>query len=92
MRSSKVKIKAALHGDEKIIESLNKKFGFKFSIININAKFFIIDRKEILFYINKNGDEEIAIWLNSEFFAEAFASLFERAVESSEKTNGVKGK
>jgi len=92
LRSSKVKIKAALHGDEKIIESLNKKFGFKFSIININAKFFIIDRKEILFYINKNGDEEIAIWLNSEFFAEAFASLFERAVESSEKTNGVKGK
>ena len=85
LKNSKVKIKAALHGDEKIIASLNKKFSLKFSRININAKFFIIDRKEILFYISKKDEEEIAIWLNSEFFSEAFASLFEKAVEASEK-------
>jgi len=36
---------------------------------------------EILFYLSKeeSGKEEVAIWLNSEFFAEAFASLFEKA-------------
>ena len=85
LKESKVKIKAALHGDEKIINSLNKRFGVKFNKININAKFFIIDRKEILFYINKNGDEEVAIWLNSEFFASAFATLFDNAVEAIEK-------
>ena len=85
LKDAKVKVKSALHGDEKIISQLSKKFGIKFSRINIKAKFFIIDRKEILFYINKGTDEEIAIWLNSEFFAEAFASLFEKAIEVSEK-------
>ncbi len=86
LKDSKIKVKSALHGDEKIIAQLNKKFGIKFNKINIKAKFFIIDRREILFYINKFGDEEIAIWLNSDFFADAFASLFERAIESAEKS------
>ncbi|PIN89230.1 hypothetical protein COU57_06290 [Candidatus Pacearchaeota archaeon CG10_big_fil_rev_8_21_14_0_10_32_14] len=86
LKEGKVKIKSALHGDEKVIAQLNKKFGIKFSRIHIKAKFFIIDRKEILFYINKYNDEEIAIWLNSDFFAEAFAALFEKAIESSERT------
>jgi len=85
LRSAKVRIKAALHGDEKIIALLNKRFGIKFNTINVNAKFFIIDRKEILFYISKNSDEENAIWLNSEFFSESFATLFEKAIEAGEK-------
>ena len=49
--------------------------------ISIDAKFFIIDKQEILFYLSKNSDkEDVAIWLNSEFFARAFAALFEKAV------------
>jgi len=37
-----------------------------------------VDRKEILFYLSKSSDkEDLAIWLNSEFFSQAFASLFE---------------
>ena len=36
----------------------------------------------VLFYLAKNSDnEDIAVWLNSEFFAQAFAALFEKAVE-----------
>jgi len=35
----------------------------------------------MLFYISKGGDkEDIAIWLNSEFFSQAFAILFEQAL------------
>ena len=35
----------------------------------------------MLFYISKGEDkEDIAIWLNSEFFAQAFATLFEKAL------------
>jgi hypothetical protein len=50
--------------------------------IDIEAKFFIVDRREVLFYIaQEDGEtEDIAVWLNSEFFAESFASLFEKAV------------
>ena len=42
-----------------------------------------MDRKEILFYLSKGRDEEdSAIWINSEFFAQAFAALFEKALKN----------
>lgn len=83
LRNSDIKVKVALNGDDKSIEQLSKKLNTKFKKINIHAKFFIIDRKEVLFYVSKDeNDEEIAIWLNSEFFAEAFASLFEKAINA----------
>jgi hypothetical protein len=54
----------------------------KLKKIEIDAKFFIVDRKEVLFYISKGGNEseDIAVWLNSDFFVESFASLFEKAI------------
>lgn len=81
LKSSKIKIKLALSGDEKLIDQLSKKFNVKIKKINISAKFFIVDKKEILFYISKNNEEDIAIWLNSVFFAEAFSGLFEKAIK-----------
>lgn len=76
-----VKIKLALSGDENQIKQLEKKLDMKIKKIDLDAKFFIIDRKEILFYLSKSEDrEDIAIWLNSEFFSQAFASLFEKAI------------
>lgn len=81
LRKSDIKIKMALSGDENLIKQLSKAFDIKIKKISINAKFFIIDRKEILFYLSKNeAKEDIAIWLNSEFFSQAFAVLFEKAI------------
>ena len=83
LEKSGVKIKVALSGNLNLIKQIENKFKIKFKKININAKFFIIDRKEILFYLSKNqSEEDIAIWLNSEFFSKAFASLFERAMKA----------
>lgn len=49
-------------------------------MVDLAAKFFIIDRKEILFYLSKDSEgEDLSIWLNSEFFSQAFAALFEKA-------------
>jgi len=81
LKKSDVKIKIALSGDNNLIKQISSKSGIKMSKIDIDAKFFIIDRKEILFYLtpNKSG-EDIAIWLNSEFFASAFASMFDMAL------------
>ena len=71
--ATKMQIKAAIE----------KMYSVKVKKINIDTKFFIIDRKELLFYLSKNtDDEDIAIWLNSEFFAQAFASLFEKALKN----------
>jgi hypothetical protein len=47
-----------------------------------NQEFFIVDKTEILFYLSKDSEkEDIAIWLNSDFFAQAFGDLFEKAVD-----------
>ena len=76
-----IKVKMALSGDEKLIKNIEKNLGLKIKNIDIDAKLFIVDKKEILFYLSKNsGPEDTAIWLNSEFFSQAFAGLFEKAV------------
>lgn len=80
LKKKKVKIRVALSGDEKLISELSKKIGIKIKKVDMEAKFFIIDRTEVVFYVTKHGEEDIAIWLNSDFFAESFAVLFEKAL------------
>lgn len=76
-----IKIKIALSGDEKLIKQIESKLKLKIKKIKIDAKFFIVDKKEILFYLSKSDSpEDVAIWLNSEFFSQAFASLFDKAM------------
>ena len=75
-----IKIKLALSGDDKLIKQIQDSIEIKIKKVNVEAKFFIVDRKEILFYLSKDeNNEDVAIWLNSPFFAEAFATLFEKA-------------
>ncbi len=82
LAKANVKIKIALSGEKKLIKQIEDNFSMKLKQINIDAKFFIIDKKQILFYLSKNTDEEdTAIWLNSEFFSQAFADLFEKALD-----------
>ena len=82
LRKADIKVKFALSGDAELINQISKKFNMKIQKMDIDAKFFIIDRKEVLFYLSKDpNSEDIAIWLNSEFFAEAFAGLFENALK-----------
>jgi HTH-type transcriptional regulator, sugar sensing transcriptional regulator len=77
-----VKIKIALSGDDVLIKKIKDNLKMKIKKINIEAKFFIVDRKEILFYLSKDSNEEDqAIWINSGFFAQAFADLFEKALD-----------
>jgi len=81
LKQNNIKIKLALSGDEKIIKELEEKFSMKIKRTELDSKFFIIDRAEILFYLLKDPEtEDIAIWLNSEFFSKAFANLFEMAI------------
>jgi len=81
LKKENIKVKLALSGSDNLIKQIEKNFSRKIKRVNIDAKFFIIDRKEILFYLSKDANkEDIAIWINSEFFAQAFASLFEKAM------------
>jgi sugar-specific transcriptional regulator TrmB len=82
LKEAKIKIKIALSGDAELIKEIEKKLSLKIQKIEIDSKFFIIDRKELIFYLSKNGtdSDDVAVWLNTDFFAESFASLFERAI------------
>jgi sugar-specific transcriptional regulator TrmB len=76
-----IKFRIALSGDALMIKEIEKKLKIKIKNIKINARFFIIDRKEILFYLSENTNEDLALWINSDFFAQAFASLFDKALK-----------
>ncbi len=82
LKENNVKIKIALSGDARLIKEIEEKLAIKLKRIDVDAKFFIIDRKEVLFYLSKarNENEDIAVWLNSDFFVNAFADLFEKAI------------
>lgn len=76
-----IKVIVSLSGEKERIKKLEKVFERKFKHIEIDAKFFIVDRTEVLFYVSKSKEgEDIAIWLNSDFFTSAFASLFDKAL------------
>jgi len=82
LQKGNVKLKVALSGDEKLIKQLSDQMSIKIKKVDIDSKFFIIDRREILFYLSKDPtQEDLAIWLNSDFFSEAFATLFETATQ-----------
>lgn len=86
LKESNISIKIALSGDEKTINQIEKWLGLKVNKIDINTKFFIVDKREILFYLSKGDNrpetEDIAIWLNSEFFTQAFANLLDLSLKN----------
>ena len=49
--------------------------------IGFNSKFFISDRKQVLLMVNNPDEEEMGIWLNSDFFANSLAFLFESTLK-----------
>lgn len=85
LKKKGIETKIALSGEEKLIEKIKQKLDFKIKKVEIKAKFFIIDRKEILFYISdgESSDkkkDDTAIWINSDFFSNSFAGLFDKAL------------
>jgi len=83
LKKKGVKVKVALSGNPELIKKLSETMKIKITPVEVDAKFFIVDRKEILFYLNRESTkEDQAIWLNSDFFSEAFADLFEIATRN----------
>jgi sugar-specific transcriptional regulator TrmB len=83
LKKNKVKLVIALSGDAELVKELEKRFNTKIKKIEIDAKVFVVDRKEILFYVSQSAkDDDNAIWLNSGFFAEAFASMLELSIKN----------
>jgi len=83
LTKANVTIKLALSGNEETIKQIEQRLNVKIHKIEIDTKFFIVDRREILFYLsNEKIESDSAVWVNSEFFSQAFAVLFEKAIEN----------
>jgi len=82
MKEAKINLKIALSGEEKEIKKINFKFKINAKKIEIDSKFFIADKDQVLFSINKTESpaDEIGVWLNTPFFANSLAFMFEQAV------------
>jgi sugar-specific transcriptional regulator TrmB len=82
LKKANIKIKIALNGEEKDIKKINIKFKIKAKRIEVDTRFFIADSEQVLFMISKTGmpEEEIAVWLNTPFFATSLTYMFNAAV------------
>ena len=83
LKKANIKIKVALSGEDKDIKKINNKFKIKAKHIDIDSKFYIADNNEVLFMISNHGmpEEEIAVWLNTPFFASTLSFMFNQAIK-----------
>ena len=83
LKKSGIQIKIALSGDDKEIKKINLKYKLNAKKINIDAKFYIADSNQVLFFISKSGmpEDELAIWLNTSFFTSALVFLFNQTIK-----------
>ena len=82
LKKKGIEVKVALFGDKETINKLSKTLKLEIKPVKIEGKFFIVDRSEVLFYLAKESTkDDHAIWLNSEFFSEAFAGMFDLALK-----------
>lgn len=73
-----VKVKLALTGNPDKIKKLDSKSELKILMADSDARMYVADRKEVLFMItSENADEEIAVWLNSPFFANSLSGMLD---------------
>ncbi len=81
LNKRKISTKIALSGEESEIKKINIKFKINAKKLDINSRFFAVDKEQILFLLSQNSkdDEELGVWINSEFFVNSLSHLFEKA-------------
>ncbi len=83
MADKDVKVKISLSGDPFRIKRLSTRNDIKIKEVDHTGRFFISDKKEILFMVSaENSEEETGIWINSPYFANSFANIFEKHLKS----------
>jgi len=78
-----IKVKVALSGEPEKVKRISLKHGIKAKQIDTNTRMFIADKKEALLMITpENAEEEMGVWLNSEFFTDALHDIVERGLKN----------
>lgn len=73
-----LRIKISLSGEEDAVKKTASKTGLKIRHSDHKGRFFMADKREVLFMLNADhAEEELAIWLRSPFFTESIDTLFD---------------
>lgn len=73
-----LRVKVVLSGEEDAVRKAAAKSGIKARVGDHKGRFFMADKREVLFMLNpEHAEEELAIWLKSSFFTESLDTLFD---------------
>ena len=79
LKEKKIKVDVVLKGENDEIKRIVTKYKINPKKTNLNLRFFIIDKKQAIFMLNPSSaerNEDLAMWINSDFFVNSFASMF----------------
>lgn len=82
LKKRNVDIKVIISDDDAEAKKLSKKYGIVVKAKKVSARFMITDRKELIFTLkptNVHEDYDYGFWINSEYFTNSLAYLFELA-------------
>ncbi len=81
LRKSGVVVKLALSGNELELREVSNRLKIKAVRVPMDAKFMVVDRNQVLMMVtnSEHEDQEVGVWINSEFFANSLATLFDMA-------------
>lgn len=76
-----MKLKLCLSGEFEQLKKIENKYNIKVRAVEQKGRFFIADKKEVLFMISpENAEEEVAIWLNAPSFTESLHGMAETQI------------
>lgn len=82
IKKRNIDIKVIVSDNDAEAKKLSKKFGVVIKSRNISARFVISDKKELIFTLRPTStyeDHDYGFWINSEYFTNSLAYLFELA-------------
>ena len=78
-----IKVKIALAGDPEKIKKFSAKHNIRVKNHDAKARFFLSDKKEVLFMVTpEHAEEEMGVWLSSPFFTEAMNTIIDTALKN----------
>lgn len=79
IQKNNVKMKLTLMGPEDRVRKIASKNDLRIKSSEKSGRFFVADRREMLFMINPDhAEEDVAIWLNAPFFIDSFTGIYEQ--------------
>ncbi|MEK6888762.1 MAG: helix-turn-helix domain-containing protein [Nanoarchaeota archaeon] len=83
LAKNNIKVKIALSGEPEKVKKLSLKHGIKARALDSPARFFMSDKTQALLMITpESSEEEMAIWLNSDFFTQSLHSIVEKSLKN----------